>query len=59
MILKADLTVLESKIIYLLYKLEHKEGKVAGQLSVTQQYVSLVKQKALHKLRIYLEKRRF
>jgi len=59
MILKANLTVLESKIIYLIFKLKQREYIVAGQLSVTQQYVSLVKREALRKLRIYLENHKF
>lgn len=59
MIVKADLDIVESKVIYQLYKLEWKVQQVADELGVTQPYVTKVKQKALNKLRAYLEKHNF
>jgi len=54
MIVKADLSIIESKVIYELYKLGWKVQQVADELGVKQPYVTKVKQKALNKLRRYL-----
>jgi len=59
MIVKADLEIIESKIIYQFYKQERREREVAENLGISQSYVARLKQEALNKLRVHLEKRKF